>query len=111
MLLLNDGAWNGNQILPQGWAAELAKPAPVQPPQTRPDGTHLPGYGKQVWLYGQRNGLPEGTLAAMGNRGQYVVVVPSKSIVIVRRGFDGEKVRFALDRFSADVLAALDPRP
>ena len=60
--------------------------------------------------FGARQGLPEGTLAAMGNRGQYVVVVPSRRVVIVRRGFDGEDARFAVDRFAADVIAALDER-
>jgi CubicO group peptidase (beta-lactamase class C family) len=109
ILLLNDGLWNGTQILPKGWVAELGKPAPVQPPLTRADGTALPGYGKQVWLFGERHGLPEGTLAAMGNRGQHVVIVPARNVVIVRRGFDGEGARFAIDGFASDVLKVLQP--
>jgi hypothetical protein len=56
---------------------------------------------------GARHGLPEGTLAAQGNRGQYVIVVPSRGIVIVRRGYDGDGVRFAIAEFTADVLKAL----
>ena len=110
MLLANDGVWNGERILPEGWVKLMARPAPVQPPEKRSDGSLQPGYGGDIWLFGARHGLPEGTLAAMGNRGQYVVVVPSRKVVIVRRGFDGEDARFAVDRFAADVLAALDER-
>ena len=43
-----------------------------------------------------------------GNRGQYVFIVPSKRVVIVRRGFDSARARFDEARFARDVLAALD---
>jgi hypothetical protein len=85
----------------------MATPAPVQPPPAPADGTQVAGYGAQIWLFGRRHGLPDGTLAAMGNRGQYVIVVPSRGLVIVRRGYDGDGVRFAVDKFAADVLTAL----
>jgi len=108
MLLANDGVWNGERILPEGWVKLMATPAPVQPPAKRSDGAEQAGYGGDIWLFGARHGLPEGTMAAMGNRGQYVVIVPSRKIVIVRRGFDGEDARFAVDKFAADVLKVLD---
>lgn len=108
MLLADDGLWQGQRILPEGWVKLMAKPAPVQPPETRRDGSSQPGYGADIWLFGPRHGLPAGTLAAMGNRGQYVVIVPEKNVVIVRRGYDGEDARFAIDRFSADVLKTLE---
>ena len=73
------------------------------------DGSPLPGYGAQIWLFGKRHGLPEGTLAALGNRGQYVVVVPARGLVIVRRGFDAPGARFAIHTFAADVLKAVPP--
>jgi len=106
LLLLNDGRWGGKQVVPSSWIRFMATPAPVQPPLERADGTKVPGYGGQIWLFGPRHGLPAGTLAAMGNRGQYIVVVPSRGLVIVRRGFDGAGVRFAIDEFAADVLKA-----
>lgn len=107
LLLLNDGRWAGQEVLPPGWVRFMATPAPAQPPLERADGTLQPGYGAQIWLYARRHGLPDGTLAAMGNRGQYVIIVPSRGIVIVRRGYDGDGVRFAIDKFAADVLTAL----
>ena len=104
LLYLNDGIWDGERILPEGWAAYVATPAPAQPDV--PNGL---GYGAQFWLYGPKQGLPEGIYSAGGARGQYAMVIPSENMVIVRRGFDkvtGEE-GFDLKRFAADVIAAL----
>lgn len=107
LLYLNDGVFEGERILPEGWADYVATPAPAQPPLEREDGSQIPGYGAQFWLYGERHGLPEGTYAARGNRGQFLVIIPSRNVLIVRRGFD-DGGGFDLARFSADVLAALE---
>ena len=56
----------------------------------------------------QSDGVPADTFAAFGNRGQYVVIVPSRSIVIVRRGEDPTGTRFDIAAFTRDVLAALE---
>lgn len=108
LLLLNDGRWLGQEVLPPGWVKFMGTPAPVQPPLERDNGEKIPGYGAQIWLFGPPHGLPAGTMAAQGNRGQYVVVVPSRGLVVVRRGYDGDGVRFAVDKFAADVLKALE---
>ena len=101
-LYLQDGVWQGERLLPQGWAKYVATPAPAQPAKG-------PGYGAQFWLFGPADGLPEDTYAMQGNRGQYVMIVPSRNIVVVRRGFDsvGDGERFDVAKFTADVLAAL----
>jgi CubicO group peptidase (beta-lactamase class C family) len=101
LLYLNDGVWNGERLLPEGWSKFVATPAPVQPERNT-------GYGAFFWLYGPKQGLPEGTYVMNGNRGQFVFVVPSKRVVIVRRGFDSAAARFDEAKFAADVLAALD---
>jgi len=107
LLYLNDGVWNGRRILPEGWAGFVAAPAPDQPGPRR-DGTPRPGYGAQFWLFGEADGLPSGTYAAMGNRGQYLVIVPERNVLIVRRGFDDNGgARFDIARFAADMLAAI----
>jgi len=105
-LLLDDGTWKGERILPAGWVEFMRTPAPVQPPP-RPDGSASSGYGAQVWLLGAAQGLPDGTFAAMGNRGQFIVVVPSRRVVIVRRGHDPETGPFSIERFTSAVLEAL----
>jgi CubicO group peptidase (beta-lactamase class C family) len=103
LLYLADGVWNGKRILPAGWASFVATPAPAQPPA----GAGRPGYGAQFWLFGARHGLPDGTYAALGNRGQFLVIIPAKNTVIVRRGFD-DGGGFDMARFAADALRALD---
>ncbi|WP_374274298.1 serine hydrolase domain-containing protein [Brevundimonas sp.] len=108
LLYLNDGVWDGERVLPEGWADYVATPAPAQPSNAATGGA---GYGAQFWLFGPDQDLPEGTYAAQGNRGQYLIIVPSRGVLIVRRGFDavgpgGEG--FDIARFSAEVLAALE---
>ena len=104
LLYLNDGVWNNERILPEGWAEYVATPAPAQP-----DMPGDLGYGAQFWLYGPKQGLPEGIYTAAGARGQYAMIIPSENLVISRRGFDSvlDLNGFDLKRFAADVIAAL----
>ncbi len=102
LLYLNNGIWNGERLLPADWSKFVATPSAAQPPNGA-------GYGAFFWLYGPKQGLPEGTYLMNGNRGQYVFIVPSKKVVIVRRGFDPANGGiFDIDRFGRDILAALD---
>jgi CubicO group peptidase (beta-lactamase class C family) len=106
LLYQNDGVWHGRRLLPAGWAKFVATPAPAQP-EYGPNGG--PGYGAFFWLMGSRQGVPEGTYYMNGNRGQYVVIVPSKRVILVRRGFDpAGGARFDEARFAREMLAALD---
>ena len=106
LLYLNDGAFDGQRITPKGWSAYVATPAPDQPAPRR-EGDVPAGYGAQFWLYGEKHGLPEGTYAARGNRGQFLVIIPERNMLIVRRGFD-DGGGFDLVRFTAEVLAAVE---
>lgn len=100
MLYLNDGVWNGERVLPEGWVKYVTTPSGPQP-----EGEF--GYGATFWLMNKSPGVPADTFAAFGNRGQYVVIVPSRKIVIVRRGEDPAGAKFDIVKFTADVLAAL----
>lgn len=94
---LQDGVWQGKRLLPAGWMRYMITPAGPQPE----DG---PGYGATMWLFGPKQGLPVGSYSAQGNRGQYVMVVPSERLVIVRRGEDPGSARFDIAKFTADVI-------
>lgn len=96
---LQDGVWQGRRLLPDGWMRYMTTPSGPQPAEG-------PGYGATMWLFGPKQGLPEGSYAAQGNRGQYVMVIPPAKLVIVRRGEDPGAARFDIARFAADVLAA-----
>ncbi len=101
MLYLNDGVWNGTRVLPENWRTYVSTPSGPQPPGDF-------GYGASFWLMNRSEGVPADTIAAFGNRGQYVVIVPSRNIVIVRRGEDPHGARFDIAAFTRDVLAALE---
>jgi CubicO group peptidase (beta-lactamase class C family) len=101
MLYLNDGVWEGERILPEGWRTYVSTPSGPQP-----QGPF--GYGASFWLMNRSECVPADTFAAIGNRGQYVVIVPSRNIVIVRRGEDPAGARFDIAALTREVLAALE---
>lgn len=100
-LYLHDGTVDGERILPENWLEYVSAPTGPQP-----DGPQ--GYGATFWLMNRSEGIPADTISANGNRGQYVIIVPSRNIVIVRRGEDATGKRFDPVAFTRDVLAALD---
>jgi len=97
----NDGVWQGKRILPEGWMKYMTTPSGPQPATG-------PGYGATLWLFGPKQGLPEGSYAAQGNRGQSIFVIPSARLVVVRRGEDQAGNAFDAPRFVAEVLKAVE---
>jgi CubicO group peptidase (beta-lactamase class C family) len=82
LLYLNGGVWNGERLLSEDWIDFVRTPAPA----TAETGHQ---YGGQWWLVpDDRTDVPPDAYSTAGNRGQYVVVVPSHDLVIVRRGLD-----------------------
>lgn len=100
-LYVQDGVWEGERLLPEGWRAHVGTPSGPQPAGAL-------GYGATFWLMNRSEGVPADTLAAQGNRGQYIVIVPSRRLVLVRRGEDPAGRGFDLVAFTRDALAALD---
>ncbi|HWQ88052.1 serine hydrolase [Brevundimonas sp.] len=100
-LYLNDGVIDGERILPEGWRDHVSRPSGPQPNGEQ-------GYGATFWLFNKSDGIPGDAISANGNRGQYVIIVPSRNIVIVRRGEDPAGKPFEFIPFTRDVLAALD---
>ncbi|MEP0190678.1 MAG: serine hydrolase [Erythrobacter sp.] len=107
-LYLNDGVLpNGERFLPENWREYVSDPSGPQP-----IGRQW-GYGAGWWTFKRPEGnafegIPDDAFAARGNRGQYVVVVPSRNVVIVRRGEDMVGTRFDIAAFTRDVLTALE---
>jgi CubicO group peptidase (beta-lactamase class C family) len=100
LLYQNDGMWNGERILPPGWGAYVSRHGPAQPASGY-------GYGATFWTFPAAAGLPPDAYVAQGNRGQYLAIVPSRRIVIVRRGYDGPGTAFDPAPFVRDLLSAL----
>jgi CubicO group peptidase (beta-lactamase class C family) len=84
-LFLNDGNWNGKQIIPERWVIESTTrdPNDKRPWLTVPDYHRWGGYYKYFW-WGRT--LKDGgyTFEAQGLWGQYIFVAPEQETVIVR---------------------------
>ena len=84
---LQNGNWLGEQLLPVNWITYSTTPTPNNPGND---------YGAQFWLNaepteGQRQRswplLPTDAFFFSGYQGQFVAVVPSRDLVVVRLGF------------------------
>jgi CubicO group peptidase (beta-lactamase class C family) len=98
LLYLNNGTWGGKRVLPEGWREYVTTPSGPQP-----EGGEF-GYGASFWLINRSEGVPADAFAALGNRGQHLVVIPSRDLVIVRRGYDSAGDQFDIAKFTAEVL-------
>lgn len=79
LLYLHKGNWMGNQILPEGWTDYTVQPA---------KGSDS-GYGSFFWLKKKDDfpGVPSDLFMCRGHDGQFIYIVPSKELVVVRTGF------------------------
>lgn len=79
LLYLNKGKWLGNQLLPEGWTDYAAKPANGSGGK----------YGAFFWLNksGEFAGVPKDLYMCKGHDGQFIFIVPSLQLVVVRTGF------------------------
>lgn len=103
LLYLQNGVWNGERLIAEDWIRFVRTPAPATAEQGRE-------YGGQWWLVpDDRNDVPQDAYTTAGNRGQYVVVVPSHDVVIVRRGLDYGRQGFDPWDLTREVLRALKP--
>jgi CubicO group peptidase (beta-lactamase class C family) len=100
MLYLHDGVWEGERLLSHEWIEFVRTPAP----STAESGNF---YGGQWWLVpDDRTDVPHDAYSTAGNRGQYVIVVPSHNLVIVRRGLDYGRQGFDRWDLTREVLKA-----
>lgn len=101
-LYLDDGVWQGQRILPEGWVDYTRTPAPAS-------------RGEYGALFQTNAGgddrrlpsIPTDAFEMVGYEGQSVLIVPSRRVVIVRLGLTRSPARWDTDSFAAAVLAAL----
>ncbi|MFM7194555.1 MAG: serine hydrolase domain-containing protein, partial [Bacteroidota bacterium] len=106
LLYLHDGVWQGRRILPEGWVSYTSTPAPAA----------LRGeYGAQWWLNAGAPGnpadrtypdVPTDSFQCEGFDGQYVFVIPSKELVVVRLGLT-QNGEFDMNGFVAGILRSI----
>jgi CubicO group peptidase (beta-lactamase class C family) len=84
LLYLYDGVWAGQRILPKGWVAYSRSPGLRAPDQA---------YGAHFWLRipkeyrcgSDGRPLPADAFHAIGYEGQFITIIPSRELVLVRR--------------------------
>ena len=107
LLYLQDGVWQGEEILPPGWVTYTTTPTPQAPRGE---------YGAHTWLNAGSAANPEerrwpaaptDAFAALGFQEQKVIVIPSRKLVLVRFGATSDRQTWDTDEFIENVLACL----
>lgn len=106
LLYLNDGYWLGERILPEGWVEYSVTPA---------KGAKRGEYGAQFWLNAGEPGnpanrefpdVPADMFYMSGYEDQFVFIIPSKNLVVVRLGLTtGNSPDY--NKVLSDIIAAL----
>ncbi len=103
LLYLNDGVFNQERILPEGWVAQSTKPASAD----------RQGYGYQIWLntggdtsIKRYPSAPADMFYMDGFESQLIFVIPSRNLVVVRLGLTQHN-NFNGNKFLRDVLSAI----
>jgi CubicO group peptidase (beta-lactamase class C family) len=105
LLYLQDGMWDGERILPEGWVGYSRSVAPA-------DGAKR--YGAHFWARvpveycASDVPLPADAFHAAGHEAQLVTIVPSRDLVIVRLGRTRYPDAWDHCAFVRDVLGALE---
>jgi len=107
LLYLQDGVWEGERILPEGWVSYSTTPTP-----TAPKGE----YGAHFWTNGGEDtpedtrpwkSLPADSFYAAGYEGQYIVIIPSRKLVVVRLGLIKKLKAWDMESFVSSILEAI----
>jgi len=107
LLYLNDGVWNGERILPEGWVEYTTTPGPA---------AEHGEYGAQFWLNAGAKDNPANRIYpdvpadlywADGYEGQNVFILPSKNLVVVKLSLSSGD-HLDDNKFLAGIISALD---
>ncbi|RQR45083.1 MULTISPECIES: serine hydrolase [unclassified Burkholderia] len=102
MLVLDGGRWQGRQVVPRAWIAQMTAPRVS------------PHFGYYWWINNIVDSEPE--FDAMGFKGQFITVLPKRNTVIVMTGVlpvdgglrDAENVKLFRRMVNGYILPALD---
>ena len=119
-LYLNQGKWNGEVIIPPDWIKKMLTPSPgyVSPGTVVTNISETGVYGGSIWLNRKaKEGFgkpypnsPEDMFLAVGFMGQYLIMLPTQKMIIVRTGHDFQ-FNNKVDDFVSHAIACFhDPK-
>ena len=100
LLFENDGIFNGERILPEGWVKYTTTPASAS------NGV----YGSFFWLNRNKRlpSAPEDMFACDGHDGQHIYILPTQQLVVVILGYSPtSRGGMDTDRLLRDILSTL----
>ncbi|MBR78628.1 MAG: serine hydrolase, partial [Woeseiaceae bacterium] len=101
MLYLNDGRWNGSQIITNEWVELTMSPDTDIEESSRK-------YGFQWWLVPYENNQEKWMYSGSGYGGQYLLIVPEYQLVMVFNGWNIFDIpRPSIEYLSQRVLEAI----
>lgn len=106
LLYMQDGVWQGERILPEGWVAYARTPTPTA--RRHEYGAHwwLASDGERARAQARGVTLPDDTFYAEGFEGQRIFVIASRKLVVVRLGLAYFAAHPAYD-YLCDIMQAL----
>lgn len=107
LLYLQDGIWQGERILPEGWVRYTTTPA--EPALHGKYGAHwwLTPRGIPIFNETLAASLPSDLYSARGHFDQYVTIISSKNLVVVRLGLTLSNNNWNQAEFVAEILKAI----
>lgn len=79
-LILQQGNWNGEQVVPKWYMEEMVA---IPPGMKTDEGIENHQYGLHIWVY---EGYQSPVWYCRGIKGQYIIAIPEEDLVIVRLG-------------------------
>ena len=100
MLYLQDGVWEGERILPEGWVDFVRTPAPADP---------MLNYGGMFWVNrgGALPDVPADAYWPEGLMGQLTFIIPSENLVVARLGPSPQGAHPYMNEVLSGVIEAL----
>lgn len=105
-LYMDDGMWNGERILPEGWVQYSLTPTPNATDAC---------YGAHIWLNAapdpadrQMPGVPADAFMFKGFQSQWIVGIPSKELMVARLGVTHGEEGWSPEEVIVEVLEVLE---
>ena len=105
-LYMDDGVWNGDRILPEGWVQYSLTPTPNSTDAC---------YGAHIWLNAAADPtkrkcpkLPADAFFFLGFQDQWVVGIPSQDLMLVRIGVTNRKEEWSPEGVIVELLGELE---